>query len=170
MVDREIIYRVHPNGGAVFALKSEAVYVDQIYRALSGAVTWGQFREMLPKGEWETIVDMVQNTHGWPEDFEGVEDDDDGFDDGMVRWDRDDAPFSGYDHIPQAADGDYPIFLQQTMDGFIPEEVLTSFGTLTDSVLNGPYWHISPDRIEDVVEWLRRDGYTVTPDSTLKYF
>jgi hypothetical protein len=166
MSDTEIVYRIHPNGGVVFAFKSKAIYVSQIYKALSEAATWGEFRKLLPDGEWDLVVGMVEETHGIPDEFHN----DEGDLEDVVRWDKDDAIFMGYDHIPQASDGDYPIWLQQNMDAIFTEMFLKSMSALKLSVINGAYWHIEPDKIGAAIAWLEMRGFSVEENYELKYF
>lgn len=102
----DIVYRV---GGeafecALFAERSKAERVAQIWRALNESKTWGEFRRGLPEGEWEDL----------PIDWNGEEP-------------SDDDPFS-YDDVPGAADGDYPEWLQKTQLEWFPEDLSEKYG------------------------------------------
>lgn len=141
-----VLYRAHPNGGAVFAYESDARRTDAIYRALQDAKTWGQFREMLPEGEWASIRRMVK------------------------RIPNERTAFEGYEDIPAASDGDYPPWLQQQLADVLPAIILDRFAEQKSSAVNGLYWHIDWDKADQVAEALRELGLKVSPADELKFF
>lgn len=159
---RHLLYRDHPNGGAVFAEKAVALRIDAIHRALDKAKTWGEFRRMLPKGEWAKLERQLMEDG----DPRSAEDDDE-----AIRWDLDDTPFSGYGgSIPSASDGDYPLWLQQVQDKILPSDILKTFATLKDSVLNGYFWYIEEEKGDQIAALLRARGYTVERADKLQFW
>lgn len=161
--DEALLYTQHPNGGLVFATAQSAVRCAAINRALSKATTWGEFRRMLPEGEWYDIVDMVEQAHGLPPD-----DPTDATHD-MTRWDLDETPFRGVEEIPAAGDGEYPEWLQQAMDQVLPEDILSRWGKRTYTVFNGAYWHLDPANEIKIVRQLKSRGYDVRRADDLEF-
>ena len=152
-----LVYRVLSDTAVVFATRADAEHVSAINRALFEAETWGEFRRLLPGGEWDTIAEMLGDC---------PDDDDDA--DEMCHWERDDEPFS-VDNIPGVGDGDYPPWLQADMDSVIPEDILERYGKRESSVLNGPFWEIPPSNLEPLVDELRAQGFVVEPADDLEF-
>ncbi len=61
--------------------------------------------------------------------------------------------------IPGFEDGDYPEWPAQEMLDWMPEEA-SRFGEYTNSVLNGPFLVIPPDKESAIVDALEAAGYT----------
>jgi hypothetical protein len=161
MVKPHLLYRISHNGGAVFAEKTVAHRIDAIQRALSEAKTWGEFRRMLPKGEWKHIVGEISEHHGDPRSDSG---------DDIPRWDLDETPFNGFGDMPGVSDGDYPPWLQQAQDKILPADILKNFAKLKDSVLNGSFWQIDEDKADQVAAVLRARGYMVERADNLQFW
>lgn len=137
----DIVYRVGGEGfvGVLFADRESAEHVAQIRSALSNSKTWGELRARLPKGEWDN--------HFAPdfEDYEGSYDD----------------PF-GWDDAPGAADGDYPMWLLQSMLNWFPKELIEKYGgSLRRTMLNGDALELPADKAEPIAAELRAMGNTV---------
>ena len=137
----DIVYKeidIAPDS-VTFARRSDAEEVAQIWVALETAKTWGEFRAMLPEGEWEENL----------EDY---------FEEGPP----DDKPFDS-DAVPGHPDGDYPQWLRQTMLEWLPQELNGKYGEVRMSVLNGEYLDLPADKAEEIAADLRAMGHTVTP-------
>jgi hypothetical protein len=159
-----LLYRIHPNGGLVFASAVDALRSDAIHRALEKATTWGEFRYRLPEGEWNQIVDTVASAHELP-----LYDADEHAGEDIVRWDLNDTSFR-FEDIPGALDGDYPEWLQQSMDEVLPDDILSRWASKKSSMFNGSYWHIDPPAEEGIVRHLKLLGFDVRRADHLKFF
>ena len=47
-----LIYKLAENTGVVVQTVEEALYDEAVHSALVDAKTWGEFRQLLPRGEW----------------------------------------------------------------------------------------------------------------------
>ena len=157
-----LVYRAHPNGGAVFAEVSEAICLDAIHQALSDAQTWGEFRRLLPEGEWDVVEELLIEAYG-------ALDGDDDPDPGRPEWELDDAKFDRA-AIPGCPEGDYPRWLQQSLDDLLPREVIEQYAKRTSSLINGAYWFIDATWADEVAAVLRRYGYAVERAEFLQFF
>jgi hypothetical protein len=148
-----LYYTTHPNGGLVFAEASTAEYNSRIHTALSTSKSWREFREAMPEDAYDAIIDQFRQAleEG---DLEELPQDDDAFDGAF---------------IPGYYDGDYPEWLQQSMDYLLPEELLERYGEMRDTALNGSYWHIDTEHEQELVEELRRLGQKVTRRDDLRF-
>ena len=151
-----LVYKYAANGGLVFQRVADAVYDEALHGALSEAKTWGEFRRLLPEGEWETIQDLLIDWGGYDED-----------DPERERWELDETPFSPHS-IPGFSDGDYPTWAQQSLDEVLPEDLLLTFGTRASSVHNGPFWLVPHDAAEPLVAAPRARGYQVEAATFLR--
>lgn len=138
----ELWYCINHNNDLVFATPEDATWTDQVRTALQ-AETWGEFRRLMPEDEYGRLLDEM---YGYVEELTPVPSNRDHFDSYMI---------SG------VADGDYPPWLQASMDHDLPEEIVESYGVWQSSVFNGPYFSISADREFLVVRALQRLGYVV---------
>src|SRR5688572_17936271 len=88
-----VLYRVHPNGGLVFAGAARARRISRIHSAITKSSTWGAFRRAMPRDEYSRLVRAL-------------------FDDNEEPRPRGTDEFT-CEHIPAYCDGDYPDWLQQ---------------------------------------------------------
>lgn len=153
----DLVYRTHPNGGLVIVPREIAVHSDRIHRALTNARTWGEFRILLPPGEWEAVVRMLRDIAEFYDD------------DGVPIWEFGHHEFDGYNDIPAVPDGDYPPWLQKSLDDFIPLEVLTRFGKRKASARNGYFWCLPSENLPQISEVLEARGYTITSGADLRF-
>jgi hypothetical protein len=144
-----LVYKFAANGGVVFDSAEQAVYDEAVQGALAEAQTWGEFRRMLPAGEWASIEEALREAET------GDEDDPD-----PRPWERPSTPFDP-SAIPGFSDGDYPRWAQQSMDEVLPADLLAAFAEKQASVHQGWFWFIPHDRAEELVEALRARGYRV---------
>jgi hypothetical protein len=144
-----LVYKLAANGGVVFDSIEQALYAEAVNGALAEAQTWGEFRKMLPPGEWEDIEDALREAET------GDEDDPD-----RLFWERARTPFDP-SVIPGFSDGDYPRWAQQHMDDVLPGDLLAEFAEQQSSIHNGSFWFIPHDRAEALAEALRSRGYRV---------
>jgi hypothetical protein len=108
--------------------------------------TWGQFRAAIPRNEYSEII-AVFDEIGEPR---------------HKSTDRFEA-----EHVPGWSDGDYPPWLQQEMSALLPTSILEQFGTQQQTFINGSYWHILPDRVSEMVQCLKEQGYYVREAAAL---
>ena len=126
------------------AIKNEAVFgraalvkeLGVLRTALDNAQTWGEFRTQVSAERMREIV----------------EDDP-----------ADDAPFAA-DEIPGFKDGDWPEWLHQEMLEWMPRDLITKFGTVEDSVLNGQFLSVPADAGEALARELERRGWSCLRD------
>jgi len=146
-VRETLLYRIAPhNGGLVFAPKDLALHVARIYRALEKARTWGQFRKMMPRSEYSSLIrEFDENGEPRPKSTD---------------------PFDS-DQIAGLSDGNYPQFLQQEMEYYLPDEVLNRYGTLETTMHNGFYWMIPRENARDMIRELEESGFRVESGSKL---
>jgi hypothetical protein len=82
----------------------------------------------------------------------------------------DDDPFHPEYWFPEWCDGDYPDWLQKDQDLWLPKSILYRFARFATSVINGPFWIIDPVFEKDIVEELRREGFSVTRRDDLTFY
>jgi hypothetical protein len=133
----------------VFESVEQALYDEAVHGALAEAQTWGEFRRMLPAGEWESIEEALCEAETSDED-----------DPNRLQWERARTPFDP-SAIPGFNDGDYPRWAQQRIDDVLPADLLATFAEKQSSVHNGAFWFIPNDRAEALAEALRARGYRV---------
>ena len=128
---KKLLYRVVPhNGGVVFATPDRAAYIAKLHEAINSSTTWGQFRKAIPRDEYSKIIHHS-------------------FDDMGERRPKSSDPFTG-ELVSGWSDGDYPPWLQQEMDMYLPPEILERFGKSESTSVNGSFWMIPSENIEAV--------------------
>jgi hypothetical protein len=142
----------------IFATPERAEFIDRLHRAIGESKTWGEFRSRLPLGEYQSLYADVYTS-----DPEVVERDAD------AREPRNDEQFS-CDYVPGFSDGDYPPWLATEQHRFLPEDVLKAFGTRETSPINGLFWSINAEKLEEVLGALRARGYEVVERQDLKFW
>lgn len=138
--DRHLVYKKCEN--AVFAPRRLAEWVSQIYSAISDSRTWGEFRVAMPADEYARIMED--------------------------QFDREDEPRPSDDStfeptvIWGVGDGDYPPFLAQSMDKWIPSHLLQQYATIQQTAVNGDFWEILEEDADKLADDLRALGFYVT--------
>jgi hypothetical protein len=150
MKKKQLMYRVVPhNGGLVFAEPGRAHYIARIHRAINFSGTWGEFRKKMPPAEYSYVVRTA-------------------FDDNCEPRPRSTDPFAAED-VPGWSDGDYPPWLQQEMEYVLPESILESLGSRQSTFLNGNFWLIPEDNLEDVCAALEAFGWELVDAQDLEF-
>ena len=127
--------------GVVFAEKAKAESVARIHQACDTATTWGEFRSQLTAEEWAEIVD---NNDLDDEDYDPTD------------------PFDASKDITGYADGFYPEWLQATMLGWFPKDLITKYsGDEADSVHNGEFLILPAERADEIASDLTARGHVV---------
>lgn len=112
--------------------------LDQIV-AIHEADTWGEFARVDPV----TYAEICQ----FCEEMEETKpSDDDAFDISMV---------------PGVDEGDYPPWLQAEMDLHVPGDILQAHAKPESSVINGRFWMLEANKLDCMIESLRKCGYEV---------
>jgi len=144
----KLLYRTVPhNGGLVFAPEPLARAVAAIHEAIRSSRSWRVFRASLhDRDELERILVAAFDEQG-----EERPADSDRFDGEM---------------IPGFTEGDYPRWLQGSMDKHLPNAVLDEFATREVTAVNGSFYFIAEDRADEMCAALRSFGFEVvfTPD------
>ena len=120
--------------------EDEALLLVQLWKALSGAKTWREFRQLAPE-PYLSEAEERASTEG-DEDAPG------------------DAQQFDMLSIWGLGDGDWPPFPQQQMIDWLPEAVLT-MGEIIQTVHNGPILYIEAHRVDAVVSALEAVGFEV---------
>lgn len=145
-----LLYRtVDHNGGLVFATEPEARRVARIHRAIEDARTWAEFRSLMSRRDYSEVLAAIDLTG--------------------ERRPKGKDEFSG-EGVPGWTDGEYPTWLQAGMDYVIPRKVLIRYGELKDTWLNGSYWHLPPEREQEIVRALESLGFEVERAQDLRFW
>lgn len=139
----DIVYNINneAQGAAVFAERSLAEEVAQIWQALRSATTWGEFKAAMPRVEYERLVESLE-----------------------LEDEVDPNAIFNASIVPGYDDGDYPTWLQAEALHWFPEELIDQYGGASSSTLNGPYLYLPAERADEIAEALRaaRPDWTVT--------
>ena len=147
-----LVYRGTDYGNAiVIALEADARRVDAINKAIKTAETWGEFRAMLPAGEWVTIVEYLDP-------------------DELVTSFADDHPFDN-ERLPGYSEREYPVWLMQRMLDILPEDILEKYADISAGMMtSGNVCYIEEDSLEDICRELEERGFIMQDGSYLDYF
>lgn len=142
---KSLVYR-NAGWSLVFAPADEAERSHRVRMALLESRTWGEFRKRMPPGEVDRIFASVGPSE-LPPDYAR-------FDCGLV---------------PGALDGDYPPNLHMRMEEFLPQSLLSRYGSYEATIHDGMIWCIEPSKRRSLVAALRRRGYEVTRREDLEF-
>jgi len=145
--NREVVY-ADCNGELVFLPKDLALELAQIQTALDNSKTWGEFQANVPAHAYEEIMAGMKDD----EDPETLPQPGDTFDP---------------DAIPGYDDGDWPIWPLQYMLEWIPKDIQQQFGTVETSATSGPCLILMPEKTDEIVKALEKQGYSCTEDELL---
>jgi hypothetical protein len=161
---KRLFYRDVPHmGSLVFAPPKVAEYNSAIRRAL-GASTWGEFKAIIPVNEYKQLLERLR------EGQYDLESDDAHDADKHHTLPQSNDPFDPEFWFPGFSEGDYPDWLQQKQDLWLPPATLKHFARYDTSVLNGDFWIIDPTFEKDIVDELRRKGFSVTRRDDLSFY
>mgnify|MGYP003344104048 CR=1 FL=1 len=151
----------------VIRTAADAIHDHQVHVALNTGQTWGEFRALLPTGEWDRVRTALldeERESALAATARSSGDDPAG----SRTWDRDEAPFSAWmlPGFPQR----YPRWAQPRMHEIVPPSLLRRYGTEVPlfEPFQGSYWSIRVDRAEALASHLRRRGYHVEWSDVLK--
>jgi hypothetical protein len=134
---KQLVYRIsEATGGIVFATPDRAAFVDRLYGAIHGSKTWAEFRRAMPRAEYSSVLE------------------------GQEKRPKGTAPF-GPEDVPGYFDGDYPPWLSQEMDRFLPNEVVERFGEGEMTMLNGGFTFFDPQHLPAILAALEEKGFAV---------
>ena len=145
-VESTLFYRHAPHmESLVFAPPHVAQHISEIHTAFS-AETWGEFLRKIPQSEfWELWNSRCEDEEEPLPDPE--------------------LPFN-----PAAiCEGDYPAWLQQDQDRWLPSEILERWGKRESSVMNGSFWIIDPAQEQEIVQRLSELGITARQRRDLRF-
>lgn len=71
--------------------------------------------------------------------------------------------------VPGFDEGDYPPWLQAEMGRYIPSDILRHHGHRDSSVLNGCYWAIKAEALQELIEALHERGFDVEQADALPF-
>lgn len=146
-----LVVKYAANEALVVQDAADAVYQEAIIGALTEARTYGEFRRMLPAGEWDEVIDRLHMIEEW-EDRE-----DDWLDDKRFDWN---TPFDS-ECVSGFSEGDYPAWSQAELDEILPKALLRKYATRAVSVHNGGYWHIPHESAPALIADLQALGFHV---------
>lgn len=127
---------------AVFGFTELVEDLGRLRTAIEDATTWGEFRRQVSA---ERVREIEQRTQDSPPD---------------------ETPFDG-DTLPGYGEGDWPEWLHQDMLEWMPKDLASGFGTVSDSLLNGRFLAIDPDDGEDLARELDARGFSCRRDDEL---
>lgn len=127
---------------AVFGLTPLVADLGVLRTAISDAATWGEFRRAITT---ERVRELEDNLEELPPDDEPF----------------DPTEIFGY------GDGDWPEWLHQEMLGWIPGDLIAQFGSVQESVLNGPMAEIPADAGAAMAAELETHGFHCVHDDEL---
>ncbi len=158
VIERVLCFREAPHDNSlVFAPPERALFIDQIHRAIVESGTWGEFRKCLPAGEYQRLYEEVFSS-----DPEVISEDESACEPGDCE------PFPH--DVPGYSDGDYPPWVAQEQDLYLPAAVLKEFATRGDSFLNGSFWRLDAALAPLIVERLTSHGYKVDRRDDLMFW
>jgi hypothetical protein len=145
----KLLYRTAFNGGLVFAHPDRAAYIHGIHSAIENSTHWADFRTAVPEVEYSRIMRY--------------------FDERGERRPADNDLFDS-ERLPGYSDGDYPPWLQKEMASVIPEEILSKFGILKQTFVNGHFWFIPASAMEAICEALAEAGFQLEHTERMKFW
>ena len=149
-VESTLFYRHAPHmESLVFAPPHVAQHISEIHSAFS-AETWGEFLRKIPQSEfwqlWNSRCEDEEEPLPDPE-----------------------LPFSPEDICGAFCEGDYPAWLQQDQDRWLPNEILERWGKKQSSGINGSFWIIDPAQEQEIVQRLSELGITARQRGDLRF-
>ena len=148
----QLFYRHVPHmKSLVFAPPHKAARISRIRNAFA-AKTWGEFQSRMPEGDILELMETYEQNSG--ERFIPPQPDD---------------PFNPDEICGAFSDGDYPEWLQQDQDFYLPAEILERWGENKSSVLNGDFWIIDPEQEQEIVDRLRELGILAIRRDDLRF-
>ena len=150
--DEVLFYRHVPHmESLVFAPPDLAENVSEIHKAFA-AKTWGEFQSRMPEGDILELMETYETNSG--ERFIPPQPDD---------------PFNPDAICGAFSDGDYPEWLQQDQDFYLPAEILERWGERKSTFLNGNFWIIDPEQEQEIVDRLRELGIPAIRRDDLRF-
>ena len=151
-----LVYKLVENGGVVVQTVEDAMYDHAVNVAIEEAKTWGEFRRLLPGGEWIKVYNRLIVERGYDDEERQ-----------NLQWADDSAPFDP-NQICGFPNGDYPRWAQQRMHEIVPRDILARFGQWTASVHQGMFWLIPHENAKALANALRERGFHVEPTPFLR--
>jgi hypothetical protein len=149
-VESVLFYRHAPHmKSLVFAPPHVAQHISEIHTAFS-AETWGEFLRKIPQSEFWGL---------WNSRCEDEEE----------PLPDPDRPFNPAEICGAFCEGDYPAWLQQDQDRWLPNEILERWGKRESSVINGSFWIIDPAQEQEIVQRLTELGITARQRGDLRF-
>jgi len=113
------------------------------------AETWGEFRETLPKEDYEWIGPILAANHFEREDYTAEELEE-------LEEPPDDAPFNQRDWSQWS---EFPTFLIFLQHDHIPDAILKKYGEKQLTVHDGEYYQFKKEVIEHLLKELKEHGF-----------
>ena len=166
---KDLIFTYWEGDNGVFFESDTWYALLGIQNALEKAKTWGEFRTLMPKGEFEELWHWLSNTGEkiyWdgekylfiePEQLDQFLKDAEGDEDYYIIRASDEFDSFG---VPGVPDGDYPQFISSMLEGFT-EEFNDKFGEQIASYFSGVWWEFPMDDFVEMKEYLFHHGFSV---------
>lgn len=139
---RELVYGL-VGEGLVFISREQAQELAALW---TGFGTWAEARTALSPQRWQNIVDQ----------FEGAE----------LPLPAPGDPFD-LSRVPGNGDGNWPEWPAQQMLEWMPVQVAALYGQSVDSLHDGHYLELDPQREAELVAALGDEGWTCIRDDAL---
>jgi hypothetical protein len=161
----------HSGGGdtGIFYREEDYLRFRQIAIALRTSRTWGEFRTMLPDGEFEEFYHWVSNDGDYiyrdGDQFLFIEDSqikDFFLSHGEAYVITSATPFDR-EFIGGVSDGDYPPWMSQTAADLhlFPLDFIQDYGQRVSSMVSGDWWVFPVERFDEMKRRLEAAGFTV---------
>ena len=150
MSDKTLVCGVFADAYIVMLEQDKARELEQVWRALDTAKTWGEARDIMPKDYFNVL---------WHNLSEDSEDEDKPLPAMSDAFDRE--AVSGH------ADGDWPDWPAADMLDWVPEDIQGRYGQQASTRLNGDFLEIAPEHLEAVMSELSALGYLCVRDDEL---
>lgn len=142
---RTMVHDTSFEGRPLFARLETAETLVAIRKALENSSTWGDFRRLMPAAQ------LAQIERAMREDAEQNDD--------ALESPQDSDPFEG-ESVPGYSDGDWPTWIAASMLQELPEAVISAFGTVQTSVLNGEFVEFEARDVPAIKAMLAELGWT----------
>jgi hypothetical protein len=131
------------SGELVFIPKARAKELARIWRALHTATTWGEFRRLAGRAAYDDLVErLLDNEERRPRLADECD----------------------FNDVGPVIDCEFPGLVQQEMFSWVPGDIVTKFGQLGASALNGEMLGFDPGDEDRVVATFAAAGFTCVKD------
>ena len=164
MAETEIVYGI-TNSGLILMPEQRAAELAQVYDALMTALTWGEFKELLPDERYYQKYLLFSEQYSGPRNVFGE----------ALRphYLPDEAPFRPGDVFNVEDHACKPGFPEIEMSGWVPAEIQQQYGqtyryhAMDANVPAGLVLELDENRVDEIIQALEEKGYHCRQDDDL---